>query len=64
MEVNEKKLRDLIRRIELMHIEMKGLYNEAYTLLPETQKLDKKKKRQDLDLLMHKNLVKAAKIKS
>lgn len=54
----------LIRRIELLQIEVKSIYNEIYTLLPSTQKLDKKKKRQDLDAQMRKNLFKAAKIES
>lgn len=64
MEINDRKMEGLIRRIELLQIEVKSIYNEIYTLLPSTQKLDKKKKRQDLDAQMRKNLFKAAKIES
>lgn len=64
MEINDRKMEGLIRRIELLQIEVKSIYNEIYTLLPSTQKLDKKKKRQGLDAQMRKNLFKAAKIES
>lgn len=64
MEVNNTKIESLIRRIELLQIEIKSIYNEMYTLLPGTQKLDKKKKRQNLDAQMRKNLIKTAKIES
>lgn len=64
MEIDRNKIEDLIQRLALLQIELKSIYNEVYSLLPETQKLDKKKGRQILDNQMRKTLIKTAKIKS
>lgn len=64
MEIDRNKIENLIQRLGLIQIELKSIYNEVYSLLPETQKLDKKKKQQVLDSQMRKTLIKTAKIKS
>lgn len=64
MEIDAKKIENLIQRLGLLQVELKSIYGEIYSLLPETQKLDKKKKKQDLDNHMRNVLIKTAKIKS
>lgn len=63
MEVSNKKIEDLIKKIGSLQVEIKSIYNEIYMLSPNSQKLEKKQKRQELDDIMRKNLLKAAKIK-
>lgn len=64
MEVDAQKIENLIQRLGILQVELKSIYGEIYSLLPETQKLDKKKKKQDLDNHMRNVLIKTAKIKS
>ena len=64
MDIDAKKIENLIQRLGLLQVELKSIYGEIYSLLPETQKLDKKKKKQDLDNHMRNVLIKTAKIKS
>lgn len=64
MEIDAKKIENLIQWLGLLQVELKSIYGEIYSLLPETQKLDKKKKKQDLDNHMRNVLIKTAKIKS
>lgn len=63
MEIERRKIENIIHRLGLLQVELKSIYNEVYSLLPEIQKLDKKKERQEMDSQMRRKLIKTAKIK-